>query len=547
MANLLLVGPPNALLLEGETKDNADLGEPVSKRSRLLHHRSSSPSSTNLTSTRKKKRYDVPRTGFPKFAPTVESFAAIRVMAYFRVDVSSMASLPRQTHWYFPLFLDMAVLTQSAVDPCELNPNSPEQIEVRRKLYIRERNQFYSGTKLFTSLFYPRRACSGNTQVLNATILTQQILQQWIRRCEPDYWYMQRPGYLRMVNPVRLTKDALVWLFEVLEFQFVYRWDIYLRNFKFPISASVHDSPWWNRLRNYYKYRSSHVKSTALKLRLRGDQLVDLGYLPRLIWYDPALFFFHDEVLQLLPLDYHQDSFVEAMRIAYEEEPARSYWVNKPYQHPFYQLGLQHIYPDKFAVPWRPVFDPCTGVTDVGYLSFLHDEGGVAKYSGSAFPNNLPPEERLQLGLDHFVNLGTRVRSQCPDVIMPSVVPPQRPDPTAAQIAAFAIPTTTLDTPMVASKNPRVGGSVSDPALVVDSESKNNPGSNPRVSGTKETQPPASSPTSTLSLAAEPKQNPSPSRQSAARSREAKVTPSSSGAKYMSEFEEIFGSSESDD
>ena len=482
-------------------------------------------------------------------------------MVYHRVAVSSMDPLPQHANWFFPLFLDMGVLTQSELDPCELDPNSPEQIEVRRKLYILERNQYYSGAKLFTSLFYPRRACGGPTQVLNATILTQKILQQWISRGVPDSWYMRRPGYLRMVNPLRLTKDALVWLFEVLEFQFVYRWDLYLRNFKFPISVSVHNSTWWNRFRRYSKQRSAHAKAIAFKLRLRGDQLVSGGYLPRLIWYDPALFFVHNEILQLLPLDYHQDSFLEAMQIAYEEDPARSYWVDKPHQHPFFQLGLQRIYPDQFAVPWRPLFDPCTGITDPGYLSFLHDDGGIATYGGSDFPHNLSPDARMQLGFEHFVHLGTRVRSQCPDVIMPSAVPPERPEPTAEQISAFAIPTTTLDTPKVVSTNPRVGSSVSDPELVVDSESKNSPGSTTRVSDIKETQLSASSPpsamakrrssgpkpTSTLSLEAEPKRNPSPSHRSNTRSREAKVTPGSSGVKYMSDFEEIFGSSGSDD
>ena len=275
--------------------------------------------------------------------------------------------------WYHPLFLDLDEIPDSHEDPVLLDPNTPAMISVRHKLYTRAKEMFFSPKKMFTQLFYPRRAVTGSVQAANAGILNKKILQSWLRQREPDQWYMKRTRHLRMVNPNRMHRDALVWLFEVLEFQYVYRWDFYLRNFKFPISQSVHEGTWWTQLRQYHKNRASTVRGIANKLRVRADQLVNQGYLPDLIWYDPALWFFHDEVLQLLPMDFHPTSFIEAMKLAYDKEPGRSYWVDKPSQHPFYQLGLQDICPHQFSIPWRPVSNPTTALSDQGYLSFAKD------------------------------------------------------------------------------------------------------------------------------------------------------------------------------
>jgi len=247
-----------------------------------------------------------------------------------------------------------------------------------------------------------------------------------------------------MINPELLHQDALTWLFEVLEFQYVYRWDIYLRNFKFPISVSVHDSSWWSQLRHYYKHRSALVKPIAMKLRARASHLSDQGLLPELIWYDPALFLFHDEVLQLLPLDFHSTSFDRAMKIAYELEPARSYWVDKPFRHPFYRLGLHKIYPHKFAVPWRPVCDPRTGPSDLGYLSFVTG-GGQSRYTPPSFMSSYQPGIRMQLGIGHFTHLERQLRTDYTDSIIPSEIPVEYPDPTEEQVAEWALPSAVLD------------------------------------------------------------------------------------------------------
>jgi hypothetical protein len=122
---------------------------------------------------------------------------------------------------------------------------------------------------------------------------------------------MKRPQEMRLVNPARLNVDAQQWLFEVLEFQYIHRWDFYLRNFKFPVSASVHSGPWWHRFRTFLKNRFSQVRAAAVRLQQRAQGLIDSGHLPLLIWYDPALFYFHEDVLQVLPKEFHYTSFVK--------------------------------------------------------------------------------------------------------------------------------------------------------------------------------------------------------------------------------------------
>jgi hypothetical protein len=219
---------------------------------------------------------------YPKFVPTVRAFPSTRVIDYFQLSILTNPAVPKQSSWYFPLFLDLDWLSDSQTDPCLIDPKCSEMVEVRRKLHVRGRTQFDSGRKQFTSLFYPRRAVSGRAQVHNATILNQKILKKWLGQCEPDLWYTRRLGYLRMVNPSKLQRDAVTWLFGVLEFQYIYRWYIYLRCFKFPISVAVHNDTWWNQLRNYYKQRSATVKAIAGKLRARAEQRIGKGLLPEL-------------------------------------------------------------------------------------------------------------------------------------------------------------------------------------------------------------------------------------------------------------------------
>jgi hypothetical protein len=210
---------------------------------------------------------------------------------------------------------------------------------------------------------------------------------------------MKRPQEMRLVNPARLNVDAQQWLFEVLEFQYIHRWDFYLRNFKFPVSASVHSGPWWHRFRTFLKNRFSQVRAAAVRLQQRAQGLIDSGHLPLLIWYDPALFYFHEDVLQVLPKEFHYTSFAEAMSLAQAQEPARTYWVDCPQEHPFYVLGLQRLYKNRYPIPLHPVFDPREGPMGPDY-AFLANLPDPSVSSTSVFYSITRPQTRLCLGLD---------------------------------------------------------------------------------------------------------------------------------------------------
>jgi hypothetical protein len=258
-----------------------------------------------------------------------------------------------------------------------------------------------------------------------------------------------RPGVLRLVNPAALHPDAVYWLFEVLEFQYVHRWDIFLRNFRFPISEAVLDTAWWKRFRKYCKHRFSYARNLALKLRERGEKLIRRGLLPYLIWYDPALFYFNDVVLQVLPLDFHKSNFRLAMELAYKQDPARSYWVEAPHQHPFYRLGLHRVYTSRFTIPWRPFSDPLTGSTDDGYIQFAVGIPQTPRYASSPFRQNYRVEYRMRCGLRHFSELAKTLRRDFPQITIPSPVLPSYEDPAEDLIAASALPTRTMDTPRI--------------------------------------------------------------------------------------------------
>jgi hypothetical protein len=60
----------------------------------------------------------------------------------------------------------------------------------------------------------------------------------------------------------------------------------------------------------------------------------------------------------VLPKEFHYTSFAEAMSLAQDQEPARTYWVNSPQDHPFHVLGLYRLYKNRYPILWRPVFDP---------------------------------------------------------------------------------------------------------------------------------------------------------------------------------------------
>ncbi len=433
------------ITIESTDDDDKD-GQTGSSQQRdgLVRSADSATTTTQVSKQVKRKKTAEATQPFPEFVPLVKAFPSPRSIPYYTLSQIDVGVIPPMSGWYFPLFLDLDEMGQSQVDPCLLNPNTSQLVEIRRKLHYREQTQASAGKKMYIHLFYPRRAVTGIVQSINATMLTQPVMQEWLKKRAPDYWYMRRPRGLRMVNPLRLHKDALLWLYEVLEFQYTFRWDIYIRNFKFPISASVLGGPWWNKFRGYYKNRSAIVKSTALRLRQQADNLMKLGYLPGLIWYDPALFFFHDEVLQLLPMDFNRNSFLDAMELAYERDPARSYWVDHPHQHPFYRLGFHRVYTHEFTIPWRPVCDPRTGPSDTGYMAFV--SGGTSgRYTHSTFHCDYRLEVRMQLGVAHFVNLESALVRSYTDSLIPSPIPLARPVPSDEAVTEYALLDENLD------------------------------------------------------------------------------------------------------
>jgi hypothetical protein len=229
----------------------------------------------------------------------------------------------------------------------------------------------YSDCKIY-GYFFPTKGAHHEKLTKNAECLNIQILQEWIQLREPDRWYAKRPQHLSIVDPGKLKYEAKLWLFEVLEFQCHFRWELYLRMFHFPDGDKSLASPFWTTWRRFTKTRGDACRKQHEKLTKWSQELIATGDLPEFVWYDPALFP-STPVLNLFPDDYDM-IFLDAMHHAGRTEPHRTFWVSKPSDHPFFRLKLNEYYPCRYAMPYHPVVEPIKSHVIVpGFAAFLGD------------------------------------------------------------------------------------------------------------------------------------------------------------------------------
>ncbi len=235
----------------------------------------------------------------------------------------------------------------------------------------------YEDCKIF-GYFFPTKGAHHEKLTKNAECLSIEILQEWIKLREPDKWYAKRPKHLRMVDPADLSYEAKLWLFEVLEFQCHFRWELYLRMFHFPDGDKLLVEPFWIAWRRFTKTRGDACRRHHDKLYKRSLELISDGELPPFIWFDPALFM-STPVINLYPDDYDMD-FLDAMKYARRHEHHRTFWVDDPSNHPFYRLKLDQYYASRYGMPYQPVVEPIKShVILPGFAAFLGDFSGDKK------------------------------------------------------------------------------------------------------------------------------------------------------------------------
>ena len=259
----------------------------------------------------------------------------------------------------------------------------------------------------FVDRFYPSRSTNPATQHQNVALTTISTIRDWIRRRDPDVWYRKRVKHIRMVDPATLEPRAERWLFEMLEYQCRYRWEIYLRMFAFLVSPSKLKGPFWSAFRaNITRGKCAEQQKRGKLLQAQADQLVKEELLPANILFDPVFFVCTSTTCPLYPLDF-ADTLLEGMEKARLAEPARTFWVDAPDQHPFFRLKLDEIYPHKYAVPWKPVIEPHDGPIAPLYQAFLSNT--IRLPSEVQFYSKLSARVRQNLDESSFKSYKTRV------------------------------------------------------------------------------------------------------------------------------------------
>ena len=210
---------------------------------------------------------------------------------------------------FFPLSYDPAYIQKNQLtnDAPDISPEDDRRINIGMLLNKLEQKilreaQLTNPKTRFVDRFYPSRSTNPTTQHRNVALTTISAVRDWIRRRDPDCWYKKRVKNIRMVDPATLEPRAERWLFEILEYQCQYRWEIYLRMFAFLVSPSKLKGPFWAAFRaNITRGVCGEQQRRGKFLQAQADLLVKEGLLPANILFDPVFFHLYLKHVSFIP------------------------------------------------------------------------------------------------------------------------------------------------------------------------------------------------------------------------------------------------------